>query len=1031
MDVSKKTLHKIHSRRKFIEKTNNRLQKSERAYNRNQTKKEHIGDEKKPLLLKRIYNKAAKPYELQYHITRTTDDKGNIAYKQGFRIAESSGSSYRQRGVLHKIDSFRRNNIYSDVNGLKTLPHAVTHSRPARLVKSAARFAAHTHIGSVAVSGVNKVSDTKVGHAVSKTLRYGGNTAYKTASVTAEGAFRTGLAAETGLLNVKDNIQRRSKAALELKVRQDAQGDGEKSGILLASNTVAASKGLVKHIHDKHHYKPLQKNLKKRIKKSGEITKTNRHFVSSQNKQFIRSAFISERFRRKTGRDKPQSDKVQYVLSKRKKAKLIYKSDKREYKKLKKVFKQSPDDALGKELHLSKLNRKGSKNAFKTEKINGKLTKLQNRKNKKQKKLYKLKNRSLATKAAVGISANLKSSLRNQAMKEGAADNDAVMAMDKMCTLARRKPKLQRKESSLNKKLNKYSSREKKYHKKSAKKKKKAVQKRKPNYNAQRIYKEYAAKKAKRAAMRKKASKFGLAVMGVVMPIMILPLLLVSCLGIFANPGSFSFITGYYGAQEDTLTKASEYYQKLAYDMNKFVLTVPDEWKNRTDALHIPSGYTDDPKRFVFGNSDRLTSDTTYDFDKHKLYSYLSAFLLSKDDKGSIKNWKFNDATKKVIENLFFDEYEFKSYYDNTSNWEYRNSFDYDGRGYYLYTGCGWNGTYGYIDVKYPGALPIQNVTKDNTLYFNVSNGEILDYNNNYAATGWYLQNQYYNTVDSAGNTYSGWKEYENKECTYGIYDNGILTIPFPYVIHEEDWFSILHKYDRINECTLYYTVNRKKSFDDCIKDSLLNLEAGESLYSYYMTLSPDTEPQYYGMHQVGTSPVYYGYVGLLENHLIGHGFGWEMKKWNEQDCSFNTNDREHSGISIIQNSGSNVYAMVSGTIEYVGDNFFILNGFDKDRDFYMKLTTIYCNVDTSGLSKGQTVKKGEVISHVNNRRQEMEYKESLPPTFYDKHVKLIDNNSGYDYLNITCYSSTHYTQIIDPEIILSLSNKGENSETE
>lgn len=1042
MDVSKKTLHKIHSRRKFIEKTNNKLQKSERTYNRYQTKKDHIGKEKKPLLLKRIYNKATKPYELQYHITRKTDDKGNIAYKQGFRIAESSGNSYRQRGVLHKIDRFRRNNVYSDESGLKTIPHIVTHSRPARLVKATARFAAHTHIGSAAVntaaSAVNKVSDTKVGHAVTKTLRYGGNAAYKAASVAAEGAFRTGLAAETGLLNVKDNVQRRSKAALVSKVRQEAQGDGEKSGILLASNAAAASVGLVKHIHDKHRYKPLQKNLNKRIKLSRKTTKTKKHIIRSQNKKFIKSAVISENFRRKTGRNKPQSDKVQYVLTKKKKAKLIYKSDKKEYKKLKKVFKQSPDDALGKELHLSKLNRKGSKNAFKVEKINGKLTKLQNRKNKKQKKLYKLKNRSLASKATASITANLKSSLRNQAMKSGAADNDAVMAMDKMCTLARRKPKIQRKESSLNKKLNRYSSRERKYHKKSAKKKKKTVQKRKPNYNAQKVYKEYAAKKAKRAVIRKKASKFGVTVMAFLMPIMILPLLLVSCIGIFVNPGNFGFITGYYGALEDTLTQASEYYQELAYDMNKYVLSVPDKWKDRTAELNIPSDYTDDPTRFVFGNSSRLTSDTTYDFDKHKLYSYLSAFLLTKDDEGSIKNWKFNDETKNVIKDLFFDEYEFDSVYDNTSHWELRNEYDWSG--YYHYENCAWDGTYGFINVTYPDALPVQNVTNGNTLFFNVENGEILDYNNNYAATGWYLQNQYYNTSDSAGNTYDGW--YDGEECTYGIYDdNGILTIPFPYVIYRENenWFSVIHRYDRINECTLYYTVNRKKSFDDCIKDSLMSLEAGESLYSYYMTLSPDTEPRYYGMHQVGTSPVYDGYIGLMENNLIGHGFGWEMKNWNEQDCSFNTNDKEHSGISIIQNTGSPVYAMVNGKIAHVDDNYFVTIGATKNRDNYVQIMTVYCNVDTSGLSKNQTLKKGEVISYVNNRRQEMVYMDTLSTTlleYTDDYITLTDNDYGYDYLNISCFNVNTTTPaalpyVIDPEIILSLSGKGENSETE
>ena len=91
MDLSKKTLHKLHSRRQFIENTNNRLQKAENKYLHYQNRKEHIYDTKEPNILKKAYNKATKPYELQYHIKRTTDENGNTVYKQGFRIAESSG----------------------------------------------------------------------------------------------------------------------------------------------------------------------------------------------------------------------------------------------------------------------------------------------------------------------------------------------------------------------------------------------------------------------------------------------------------------------------------------------------------------------------------------------------------------------------------------------------------------------------------------------------------------------------------------------------------------------------------------------------------------------------------------------------------------------------------------------------------------------------------------------------------------------------------------------------------------------------
>lgn len=1027
MDVSKKTLHKIHSRRRFIENTNEKLRKYENKYNHYQNQKEHMSDYKQPSVIKRAYNQLTKPYELHYHITHSTDERGKDVYKQGFRFTESSGSSYHQRGILHKVDDFRRTRLHSDVSGLKTVSHIVTHSRPARFISSAARYAADTNIGSKAVNAVNRAADTKTGHIINKTLRYSSSAAYKAASVSAEGAFRTGLAAETGLIAIKDSVHRKTAAELESKFRQEAQGDGDKAGVLIATNSWAAAKGLVHHIQDKQHYKPLQKSLNQRMTQAETFTKKNKHITNAQNKQFIKTAVLNDRFLRKTGREKLNGDDLQYILSKTPKTRLIYKADKREFQKLKKVFKKSPSEALRKKLHQSKLNMIGSKSEYHIEKLNEKLTKLQNRKNKTQKKLYKLKNRSLASKAAAGVATNLKGSLRNQAMQNGAADNDAVMAVDKISTIGRRQLKKHtNQEKIINKRLKKHSAREDSYYKKSAKKKKKATKKRTPNYNAQKVYKELAAKKAKKAARKRKASKFGLAVIGLLMPIIIMPLILTACLGIFANPDNFGFLSAYYGAKESDLSQASNYYQELSYDMNKFVLSVPDNWKDNLAELNIPSNYTDDPTRFIFGNSDRLHSDTTYDFDKHKLYSFLCAYLFTKDDDGEVKNWYFNDEVKNIIKALFNDEYEFKSFYDNTSHWELRNAYEFEG--YYLYDGCFWNGEYGLVNITYPDALPepLKNTLNENTLYFNVTNGEVLDYNNNYAATGWYFQNHYYNTVDNSGHTYEGW--YNGEECHFGVYRDDGSFIPFPYVIQDENWVSFLHKYDRINECSLFYTVNRKKSFDDCIREALMSLEDGESVYSYYQTLSTDTEPQYYGLNQIGTSPTYYGYLDLMNEHLILHGYGWEMKNWNESDCDFNTNDQQHSGISIIQNSGSNVYAMVSGNISEVGDNYFILRGWAKQRDNYLDPVIVYVNVDTSGLSEDQEFKKGQVITHTNNRRQEMKYLDALGPPYFDRgFVSLIDNDAGYDYLNISLFDYMDYEKkAIDPEIVLSLVSKGE-----
>lgn len=1026
MDVSKKTLHKIHSRREFIENAESKIRKSEASYKNYQDKKEHLYDTKSPGAVKRVHDTLTKPYEVQYHITRTTDDNGKTVYKQGFKIAEASHHAH-QRGVLHKMDELRRNNLKSDVKGLKVVPHVIAHTRPARAIGSATHKIAETSAGSAVVNAAHKAADTKVGHVVTKTLRFGGNTAYKAASLGAEGAFRTGLAAETALITVGDTVKNRSKAALESKVRQDAQGDADKSGLFLAAHTYAITKGLVQHIHDKQHYKPLQRNLSQHIKQIHGTAKADKQLTNAQNKEVVKSMLASERFHKITGRTPKSDNPMQYILSKQQKSKLIHKADKREYKGLKKVFKQNPSEANKKQLHLSKQNLMTSKNTLKVQKIDGKLAKLRNRKDKAQLKLYKLKNHSLASKAAAGLAVNFYGSLRNQAMKDGAADNDAVMAVDKLSTIGRRTLKNKSKDVKINKKLKKYSKREEAFHKKSARKKKKVTNRNKSNYNAKQVYKEYAAKKAKRAVRKRKASKFGFAAIGTLAPFLLLPLLLVSCLGIFANPGNFNFVTAYYGATDASLTAASDYYQELAYNMNNKVLSVPQDWKNRLSELGIPSNYTDAPEKFIFGNSTSLPSDTTYDFDKHKFYSFMCAYLLTKDEEGAVKNWRFNDEAKKVVEQLFNAQYEFKSHYANSSHWSYRNSFDYEGSGYYSYESCFWdpNVEFAYVEITHPDSLPIDNVTDDNKLYFNVNNGEIVDYNNSFAATGWYLKNQYYDTTDPSGQKYEGW--YKDTECTYGIYNNGVLTIPFPHVIYEEKWVSILHKYDRIKECTLYYTVNRKKAFKDCIKDVLLSLEEGEALYEYYLILSDETEPHYYGLHQLGTSPVYNGYIGLMENNLILHGYGSEMHQWNNSHCSFSTNGQKHSGISIVQNSGSNVYAMVSGKITEVGENHFILHGFESDRDFYVEPIIVYCNVDTSKLAVGQLVAKGDILTQTNNRRQEMKYKKSLNDIIDADtgFVELINHNCGLDYLNITIFDDMNvYRESIDPEIIISLANK-------
>ena len=186
-----------------------------------------------------------------------------------------------------------------------------------------------------------------------------------------------------------------------------------------------------------------------------------------------------------------------------------------------------------------------------------------------------------------------------------------------------------------------------------------------------------------------------------------------------------------------------------------------------------------------------------------------------------INYWKFTESTEDLLDELFQSEYEFVYWYDNTSHWEYR--YQFESNGYYSISGSGVSGSYGYIDISYPDALPVGNVTDGNTLYYDLNNSEILNYNDDYSATGWYLKNQYVDDYDSSGAKYEGW--YQNgEECSYGIYEDDVLKIPCPYVIPENSWISVLKMYDWKTDCRLYYSVKQKDTFENLILNKLKNM---------------------------------------------------------------------------------------------------------------------------------------------------------------------------------------------------------------
>lgn len=378
---------------------------------------------------------------------------------------------------------------------------------------------------------------------------------------------------------------------------------------------------------------------------------------------------------------------------------------------------------------------------------------------------------------------------------------------------------------------------------------------------------------------------------------------------IFSASSSHSgFVLGTYNAQDYDLSEAEKYYTELAYNLNEKVRKVGDysDWKNGLSSLGADtSGMRDTPDEFLWGNSSKYAWNPVYDFDAYKLWSFLCAYYYDFDsDNDDVFYWDFDGGTEDLIEEIFNAEYEFVYHYDNTSHWEYRNQFT--SRGYYSIDGSGTSGSHGYINITYPDALPFSGCNNGNTIYFDLSNGEVLNYNDNYAATGWYLKDQYCNDTDPNGNTYNGW--FQNGEtCGYGIWDNGVLVTPIPYVIPSENWCSFLQKYDWVTDCRLYYNVKQNKTFDEVIAEKLGGMSHSDERLQYYGLLSgAEGSATMYGNHQTLHNLL----PGpTIRDYTLKQQFGYEMTGWNE------TSDGLYQGIKVYCSNGETLKAPFKGKI--------------------------------------------------------------------------------------------------------------------
>lgn len=846
---------------------------------------------------------------------------------------------------------------------------------------------------------------------------------------TLQTAVDVGLAAETTALKAKDTAQRETLRFVQNKYRQNAIDDYHKGTLFMARLVVDAGKGTHQHFRLKKQHKVERfkfKELKRdslSFKKTAKLEKQKHKLQRKINKAQFKSRKKS--FKKVSRRSSAYGVRKQMYKRRKQQYRQKAKEIGLQSKKLKKQ-KQNKSKALRNQRKISKNSRAGF----------------------------------LALKPMKYGADRMKASAWQKAVYED-SDNDMLRAADEVkrhvidpaaskVSKQSRLQKQQKQRDKLNSKEGKSNSR---LHRREERLKEKAKKKpkhrhKKPTGVAPPTFSERIKDVLKgvgsfiKNVYEKEVKKF----FGtIVFPILIIALILVFIIMIFSSALSGSgFVLGTYAAQDYDLSEAEKYYTKLAYDLNQKVMNVGNEsnWKSGLSSLGADTSDMDDkPDNWYWGYSDKLPYTPDYDFNCYKLWSFLCAyyydFSTSNDD---IKYWKYDSGTETVLNELFNDEYEFLYEYDNGSRWEELSSYTYFGGGnsisggYYACESTAYRGSgqwrYKFKPTAYTSELG-QYLDGDGYCYIN-SSYRVLNPNDNYRLTGYYiLDNRYFADgahsvepfywIDNSRNKYYFRNHNGNNQdrSFYGWDDDDAwfiisATDTKAWLGTDEDFalFGYVQKYEWVSDCSLYYTVRQKKTFDEAVEDKLKSMSDSDERWEYYKLLSGMDGSSLYGNHQTlhnvvdGTSILSYVNDGYILN-----GYGYDMQKWNEQHCSIS---ELHEGIDIILNSGSSIYAPFSGKIkDYDSSKHTVTLRKDDIQYWYdgnggtkRDTEVTICNITLAdGFSKGDKVTEGEVFAYSTS----------------SKKCDSLSNDIGIDYIHVKVEIDTDGWgwDFIDPRLVL------------
>ena len=803
----------------------------------------------------------------------------------------------------------------------------------------------------------------------------------------------TALAAETTAIKLTDTAQREVRNKLKQKYTREAVDDYHKGIFFMGRTAVDAVKGTRNHFRQKKQFQ--LENAKFRLKKAdNKLHKAKIKPKLAENKADLRKAKQKYSSKRKLPTTK-------FRRLKNMRLKQEFQQTRRELKFERKQIK-TEQKFRKKELSVQKKIAKDSKPTL------------------------------LLLKPAEYAAGRMKASAWQKAVNED-QDNDFVHAIDSakrriaepIVQKVSKPERLQREQKhrdSLNDKklkseerLKKQESKLKDRHDSYKQRKRRPKQQ---NNQAKKSVKEVisqAYKYIKNIYEQEVKKFFG----SVAVPVLIIFLVLAFIIMIFTSIISGGgFTLGTYAAQDYDLSEAEKYYTKLAYEMNEKILMVSDssDWKKGLVKFGAKKkDLKDKPDNWYWGKSDVYNWEPQYDFDCYKLWSFLCAYYYDFDaaDNGDIKYWEFKSDTKTLLEELFNAEYEFVYWYDNKSRWEELSPYNYWGGGSadsgtyyraekdaYIYDGQPYK--YRFKPIAITSEL---SKYKDSEGYICINSSyRVLDPNDDYALTGFYVRDHRYYAGDSkpfymydgSSDTFffnAGGSSHDRSFWGWDDTDAWFLVSPTDTTIWNSGitdtcMYAYYEKYYWKTECNLYYNVKQKKTFDEVIEDKLKTLSHKNDRLAYYNLLVGNEDGNtMYGNHQT----IHNLLSGdTIRDYSLKREFGYEMTGWNQ------ASDGLYQGIKVNCSNGETLKAPFNCKIKDVdtANNKITLRKDDvmywydgtggTKRDTEVEIANA---VLTGSLKKGDTIKEGQEFAKTTSGNVNF-------------HINIDTDGYGWDYID-------------------------------